>query len=353
MQAQFLAILVVGASGAALAEERPVYQWLLCQQQATGLLGNQEGETFAGVYPNALAAVCFLHEGDIRRAEQVLDFFDRQWPAEFAKGTPGGFHQFWDAASGDVHADTDRWVGDNAWLLIALNYYRHRADRMRYDRLRGEIARWLISLQDEDGGVWSGFNKDGPMRSKSTEANLDCYAALVDHPAAREKIRRWLRDKMWIAEEQRFRMGTTVSESALDCSAWGVAALGREYASTLAYAERTFGRRDVTEVNGRTVWGFADFIDKRRIWWEGTGEMAVAYHVGGQRERAEQVLRELRAAMLSSRQRPGTCGLPCASSDPAWAGATTKIFVPSQAWYLFGVWEFNPMQNHAQGIHTH
>ncbi len=338
-------------SGYQQPSSRTVYAWLIQQQQHTGLLGNEDGDTFSGLYANALAAMCYIHQSDIRRAERVFEFFDQQYVKEFAAATPGGFHQFWDAKSGAVHPDSDRWVGDNAWLLIALNYYYYRVDRMRFNDLRAGLARWLTGLQDADGGVRSGFNKDGPIRAKSTEGNLDCYAALIEYPAARAKVRDWLQKQMWVESEGRFRMGSTVNESALDDTTWALGALGRDYAATLRFAEKTFGRTDT--VRGQAIRGVADFADKQRIWLEGTGEMVVAYQVAGESRMAQDLLAQMQRAMIPSAAHPGTWGLPCFTSNPTWETASTRIFIPAQAWYLFGTWKFNPMRNHAASVHTH
>lgn len=323
--------------------EKAVSEWLVNQQRETGLLGNQEDDDFSGIYPNALAAICFVREGDVHRAEKIFDFYNSRFDTEFAAGTPGGFHQFWNAKTGAVYPDTDRWIGDNAWLLIALNYYQRRVDRHDYSAMRTGIAKWLISLQDADGGVLSGFTKTGPMTHKSTEGNLDCYAALVDYPENRAKVLGWLRTKMWVEQENSFRMGSTVAQPALDGISWGVAALGREYSIMLPVAEERFARVDKAEGSGNEVAGFADFVGKKRVWLEGTGQMAVAYNVAGDRDKAQNVLRQLERAMVRSARFPGALGIPCSTSDPAWAGATQKIFVPSQTWYLFGRWNFNPM----------
>jgi hypothetical protein len=319
-----------------------IYQWLLSQQSQMGILGNQENEYFSGLYTNALATICYIYQGDIERAEKVFSFFNRHLDS-VAKTPPGGFPQFWEANTGQPHLDSDRWIGDNAWLLIALNHYHFITGKDTFEEMRLTIAEWLISLQDTDGGIQSGFNQDGLMYWKSTEGNLDCYAALIDYPQEREKINRFLEEKMWIPSEGRFRMGSTVSESALDCLSWGVAALGSEYSSALQYAETVFLCQQISDATGNTVTGFCDFMARDRIWLEGTGQMVVAYNISGQPDKALQFLQELDKAVMTSSRFPGTVGLPCHTNNPAWTTGSTTIFVPSQAWYLFGAWKFNPM----------
>lgn len=240
-------------------------------------------------------------------------------------------------------------VGDNAWLLIALHYYEQRhagaaGNGKRYAELRNRIADWILELQDEDGGIYSGFQADGtPIGHKSTEANLDCYSALRDRPSVRARIRSWLLKQMWVEDEQRFRMGSTVDETPLDAVSWGVCALGAEFAHLLPYAERSFLRTARMAATGRLVTGFSDFISKNRIWFEGTGQMIVAYRTAGQHEQAARFLKEMESAMIASHLHEGTAGLPCFSNDPEWEDGDRLIFVPSVAWYLLGKWAVNPM----------
>lgn len=320
-----------------------MYQWLVNQQAPTGILGNQEGETFSGLYANAAAAMCFTHQGDFDRSRKLFDFFESHRQSQFASGTPGGFPQFADSKTGQLHEEADRWIGDNAWLLMALNHYAWKTGDKRYDTMRQQIAQWLISLQDPEGGVKAGFNRNGPMLHYSTEGNLDVYAALASYPQQRAKVRHFLMTQMWLEDEGRFKMGSTVHEPALDTCAWGIAALGPELAVGLPYAEKTFLMTDTADATGKQLMGFRDFLNTHRIWLEGTGEMVVAYNVAGKPDIARKYLAQMCHAMVPSKQWPGLVGLPCATSNPPWETGSTLIFVPSQAWYLFGAWNFNPM----------
>ncbi|HAI10649.1 MAG TPA: hypothetical protein DCM28_03025 [Phycisphaerales bacterium] len=338
-----LLVSPVGAAEQSGSIPDKAYQWLVRQQASTGILGNQESETFSGLYANAVAAMCFIHQGDVDLARRMFTFFESHREREFASDTPGGFPQFADAGTGQMLRDADRWIGDNSWLLMALNYYVSKTGDKQFDPMREQLAKWIISLQDPNGGVKAGFNKAGPMLHYSTEGNLDVYAALVNYPKARAKVRTFLLTDMWVEEEKRFKMGSTVNEPALDTCAWAIAALGPELATTLPHAQRTFLTTNKSDVTGLEVTAFRDLLGKERIWLEGTGEMIVAYNVAGQKELARKYLDEMNKAMIPSKQWPGLVGLPCATSDPPWETGSTLIFVPSQAWYLFGAWDFNPM----------
>lgn len=321
--------------------EAAAYRWLLEQQAESGLLGNQEDDALSGVYANAMAAICFVHRGDVARAERIFDVFAAQ--ADEAFEAPGGFHQLWDVRTATPHRDSDRWLGDNAWLLIALNRYRAATGDDRYAPLALQIADWIVSLQDADGGIWSGFSKNGPIRSKSTEANLDCHAALVDQPEARARVRHWLETFAWLPKKQHFRMGSTVDEPALDGASWGIGSLGTAYAPALATAERLFRCTHVAVGAQRSITGFSDRLARDRIWFEGTGQMAVAYRVAGRDAEADFILGEMRKALVPGRVDPATAGLPWYSGKPDWEGGAHRIFTPSQAWYLLAEWKVNPM----------
>lgn len=337
-------LLFTGQATAGDETPEKVYQWLVRQQGDGALLGNQEGDDYSGMYSNALAAICFIHRGDTERAERIFKVFQGYYADSF-KDPPGGFPQFWDARHGSPHGNSDRWIGDNAWLLIALNRYREKTGRTDFDEMRAGIARWLISLQDKDGGVWSGFNAlAAPIESKSTEGNLDSYAALVDFPREQSKIERFLRLVLWQPRTKSFKMGTTSGDPALDCSAWAVAVLGLRYKETLQFAEKTFGRTKVSKATGQPVTGFMDLLFKDRVWLEGTGEMAVAYRAAGNARKAREYVAELEKAVAPSEKFEGTAGIACHTNNPPWPGGDEKIFVPSQCWYLFGAWGVNPMQ---------
>jgi hypothetical protein len=209
--------------------------------------------------------------------------------------------------------------------------------------MRTAIADWLLSFQGPDGGLRSKSNKTGPIGPQSTEGNLDAYAALTDRPEARAKVKGFLIAKMWVPEEKRFRMGSTADASSLDCTSLAICSLGKDFASTLEYAEKQFARVSLAEGSRKRVAAFSDLVDKRRVWLEGSGQMAVAYHVAGRPVKGTNVLNALQNAMVKSSRFRGAMGLPASTEEISQQGASAKIFVPSQCWYLMGVWKLNPM----------
>lgn len=108
---------------------------------ATGLVASRNGECFTTVYKNALAAMAFMHEGNHAAATRILDHFATYLDS---LGTPfKGFPQDWNPCSG-LPANTNNWEGDNAFLLLALNYYDITASQSnRYSELTLELVAWL------------------------------------------------------------------------------------------------------------------------------------------------------------------------------------------------------------------
>lgn len=326
----------------AVAGPDQVYNWIRGQQRASGLVANQQDDAFSGVYVDALAAMAYVHQGDTVAAERIFDKFDA-WRVANWGGTTAtrGFPMAWNADTGVVDTTSDRWIGDNAWLLLALEYHALMTGSADYVDMRAYIRDWLIALKDTDGGVKSGFNSAGAMTHKSTEGNFDCYSALVMRPTDRAQILNWLTTQMYIPTEQRFKTGSTVSTTALDCCSWAVASLGSGYANVLAYGFSEYHKTGVTRDLGGTAAGFGDLPGQQRIWYEGTGQMAVAYQVAGMSADLTRTLNEMEAAVTNLDA--NSSGWPCSSTLPPWTGAASKLFVPSGAWYLYAKWNFNPM----------
>ena len=87
---------------------------------------------------------------DYSRAESIFDFFNNRINSELNNGV-GGFSQFRDR---NGIPNNHRWLGDNAWLLIALNNYKSFTGSSRYNLLSEQIKNWILSLQDSDGGFF-------------------------------------------------------------------------------------------------------------------------------------------------------------------------------------------------------
>ena len=182
------------------------------------------------------------------------------------------------------------------------------------------------------------------MPEKTTQGNAICSAAVADFPEKRDKAKQFLVEQMWVGAEKRFKTGMMNPESSLTPNALAVLALGKEYQDALVYSEQKFLKSVKMDGTGKTVNGFSDLQDKNRVSLEGTAAMAAAYSAVGNDVKAAEYLKALENAMASSKKFAGTAGLAAVTNDPSWTGASEKIYVPSQAWYLFAKWKFNPLE---------
>ena len=143
-------VLFIGTEKPSTVETQ-IFNWFNAQQLPNGLLESVENGNIVSLYDNALAALVFLTKNDIAKAEKIFDFFNSRIESELKKGV-GGFSQLRDRAG---VPNGHRWMGDNAWLLIALNNYKQKTTNTKYDELASALGTWLQALQDTDGGLFS------------------------------------------------------------------------------------------------------------------------------------------------------------------------------------------------------
>jgi hypothetical protein len=135
---------------------------------ATGLVASRPGECFTTVYKNSLAAMAFLHQGNHAAATRIFDHFDTYLANQSSPFR--GFPQDWDPCTGQPLND-NRWEGDNAFLLMALNYYSLTTGQSdRYDNLTIELVAWLS-------------HRSNGCNTIVAEGTANMYAALLPHVA--------------------------------------------------------------------------------------------------------------------------------------------------------------------------
>lgn len=132
----------------------------------TGLVASRSGECFTTVYKNALAAMAFLHQGNHGAAQAIFDRFET-----YRLGLPGSFKGFpkdWNPCTG-LPTNDNRWEGDNAFLLLALNYYLVATNgSVGYKDLTNELVAWLVQRAQV-------------CESIVAEGTANMYAALLPH----------------------------------------------------------------------------------------------------------------------------------------------------------------------------
>jgi cellulose synthase operon protein B len=337
----------------------PVYTWFVNQQMPSGLLPSQEGGRFCFTYDQAMAVFVFTMAGDYERAGKILDFFGE-------KAGKGKFEGFQDMYLADLLTGSGpRAAGPNPWVLLAINYYTEKTGDAKYLPLAKKLAGWIMDLRREDGGISGGYDDSGtPFEWAATEHNLNCYAGLkklsllAKNPGygkASEKIKSFIDKELWNSYEKRLYNGYKDFNFATDVASWGVLALGNAYSPVLdvamnrARCTQLYKERKV-KVDGFDFGGpYKDshYPDLDSVWFEGTGQMVVAFQQAGREKDAVYFLRQLEKCVTPSAKYKGAAGLPYASNPgtPAYGGWTMfsdKLCVSSSAWLLFARERLNP-----------
>ncbi len=359
-------------------EELLVLQYLKCIQDTSSekkqLLPSMEGFQ-AQTFNNALVAMAFILKGEQERAERILDFYmnatdtDNQNPTLqnfYYKGQARGFFQHvairdcyssGGSESANLHkgncnvdaynhlGDADRWMGDMAWLLIAYEYHKTEYKSQKYEKIRNLLRDLLISWYKDvpagGGYVQHGWrNGDRKLHEDHGhhEGNIDCYALfrLLGEDELADKI------KIWLVRELNGRKNLP-----LDLYTWRVLAYGDEV-SLLNIPEYDLRYRKTLTVNGRKVTGFyhSPDIETDNIWLDGTGHIACAFIVYGDKYRGYFYANQL-DALLIDREINGvkTRAFPYTANSQGgfeWVDFD-KGFVSVCAWYIFSKNSFNPM----------
>lgn len=327
-----------------------VYSWLTNMQQANGLLLSSEGGKLVSLYDNALAAMAFTSYGDFGKAEKIFDFFTGRIESELLK-SPGGFGQMRTTDGIPVDNSPHRWLGDNAWLLIALNNYHHAAQNTKYQSLETALTNWITSLQDADGGLWGGYAANGTRISKIAEGNIDAFNAVPGYTSFHQKLLAYLKNVRW---DQTDKLLIAWAENlkykyALDLQSWGYCTFEDFPTDVLSKASR-FKTTQTSTITKKPISGYCFDEDRDVVWLEGTGQMAVAFIKAKREKEAQMYLQEMKKNLIKSTSFPGSYALPYSAnfgtsygSDALWTGVNTNSAVSSTVWYLFGMLRFDPL----------
>ena len=327
-------------------DEISVYNWVEQMQLQNGLMESAENTDFVSLYDNALAAMTFLVSGDLKKAEKIFDYFNARIDIELEYGT-GGFYQFRDN-NGDNRRT--RWLGDNAWLLIALNNYKSITANEKYDHLRQKLEGWIRSLQDVDGGLWGGYREDGTQFHKITEGILIAFEAVEGYDDFHRGILNFLKAERWNSADKLLIAWPENQQYyySLDLLPLAYLIFDEFPGATLDKAHR-FHTEQVATVTAANVVGYSFDADRDVIWLEGTAQMGLAFHKAGQYDLQDKLLDNLDKMAISNENDNNIIGLPYASNQGScygavqlWDHADKKAALSSSSWYLFNKKEFNP-----------
>ncbi|MBV8886395.1 MAG: hypothetical protein JO235_20705 [Chroococcidiopsidaceae cyanobacterium CP_BM_RX_35] len=287
----------------------------------------------AFTYDNAVSALAFIAAGDHQRAKQIVDTLvyaqnhDRFFHDGRVRNAYRGGRLV--SPSGDVllpgryDDQAKRWVeqesqisthtGNVAWAMLALLGYYETYGGNPYLVAAKKMGEWIEqNCHAANSGYIGGFSgwepKPNPITYKSTEHNIDLYAAfkrlyLITGDRVWQERANYAKQfvqSMWDQTEGKFWTGTQADgETAyknvvpLDVQAWAVLAFreeGKPYQQALKYAEK----------HHKVDQGFTFNHDGDGIWYEGTAQMAVAYQRTGQSQKSKTLISTLKAGQDKS-----------------------------------------------------
>lgn len=331
-----------------LTEYIKITNWVSQMQGSNGLLKSSEVVDFVSLYDNALAAIWFTSQGKIKNTERILDYFESKIELELLNNQ-GGFYQLRDSKGNNGRRT---WMGDNAWLLIAINYYHQISGNRKYDYMADQLELWLLSLQDIDGGLWGGFNEDGRQIPKVTEGIITAFNAVRGYSDFHKNILAYIKKERWLKNEQILVAWPENPKylNALDLHSLGFMIFKNFPETTLNKADMYLNTQVLT-TNNKPITGYSFDEDKDVIWLEGTAQMAVAFQMGGYESDADTLLTELEKTFIDSTTLSESKGIPYSSNqgtnfgnNPLWEHADSTPALSSTIWYLFAKSNFNPLE---------
>lgn len=205
-------------------------QWLTTHRNRfTGLVMSFEGDPalrdWAFSYDQSLVAQVFFISKEKEKAAQILSFY-----RDKAARRNGGFVNAYNVVTGTPSEEAVH-LGPNIWIGIAAARYTEKTGDRAYLGLAEDVARWVMSLKDREGGI-----RGGPdVAWYSTEHNLDAYAlfrmlyTLTGKEVYRTQMAgtlKWIKDNTYSSQEGRLTRGKGDSTIATDTLAWAIAAIG-------------------------------------------------------------------------------------------------------------------------------
>ncbi len=318
------------------------YNWLKAQQKPTGLVESFEnGGTAANlavVYDQAVAAEAFLVMGDVPRARQVLTVL------RGLQKPDGGWYNIYncnDLSTIEWHRD----VGPAAWVALAVAKYEiQTGDTLTYHDMGVRATTFAFGFQQSDGGVNGGWEAETTgvwyHTWGSTEHNEDVYAAALYYGFTTKaaQIRSFLDTVAWDSSNSRFFGGRADTRDPMDVNAWGVSALGatgaHPYSAALDYVlahhRNTQGGIDAFDFNS----------DKNDIWFEGTGQMVVAFKEVGRSSEASYYF----AQLLKGQKANGGVPYSLLGTNNGYWTMSAANAVSSAGWLIFADAGFNPLK---------
>lgn len=332
--------MLLAGQGAAVtgypAASDKAYTWLKSRMVATGLVDSlQDPRDICYTYDQAVASIAFLVKGDTPNARKVLDalkgmqYADGSWNTAYYCKTKG------------VQEST-KHVGPVLWVAMAVAHYEKKTgDTTTYRSMATKAVNWSLQFQQADGGINLGVDYNGSvLPNASTEHNEDAYVTLryFGYATDAAEVKSFLDNVVWAGDH--WIGGRNDMRDPLDVNSWGVSALGasgtRNYQTSLDYVMGH--HRSAISSKGVSYDAFDFNSDKNDIWFEGTGQMVVAFELVGRGADADYFMGQL----VKGQQTDGGVPYSLLGTDNGYWRMSTAKAVSSTGWLIFAEARFNP-----------
>ena len=328
-----------------------------------------QGDPYASTYDNTIVAMAFILKGEPKRAEKILDFYanatnrdnnvilrqnffcnnctvpNSTFPNASENYNARGFFQH-TVVPNDCNKtynapdNSDRWMGDMCWLMLAYRYYDKMYPSQRYDEVEKDLLDLLLKFnKSTEVGCYiqnGWIDGDTKLHEKDghPEGNIDAYAAmkLYNESEIANCISEWLDNRL------DFRAVTS-----LDLFTWRVLS-GEANGSLLSYPDEELRFQRTLDFQGKKVRGVASDAegnDSKSIWVDGVGHLSCAFYEAGDWGKGNFYANQMDSYLIND----------TVDGKQYWAlpyrimqdGHETGA-ISCAAWYIFAKNQFNPMK---------
>ena len=135
---------------------------------------------------------------------------------------------------------------------------------------------------------------------------------------------------------------------ALDLHPWSYLIFTDYPISSLTTADR-YVTTQISTVTGQEITGYCFDEDLDNVWFEGTGQMTLAFDFANMTMERDFYLSEMEKNLIESVEFTGSSGFPYTSNlgthyggDTLWDTSDKEIAISGCAWYIFTKRSFNP-----------
>lgn len=331
------------ATASATTASTNAHNWLKARMVATGLVDSyQDSRDICYTYDQGVAAIAFQAKGDAVNARRVLDALKSMQYAD------GSWNTAYYCSSKSVQ-ESQKHVGPVLWVAMAAAYYEKKTGDTQYRAMGVKAMQWSLQFQQADGGLNGGLDFDGtPLTWASTEHNQDAYSVFnsFGYTTDAAKAKAFLDNTVWDASKLRWYGGRNDARDPMDVNSWGVAALGvtgtRDYGKSLDYvmANHRSTQSQRTGATTVTVDAFDFNSDRNDIWFEGTGQMIVAFKIAGRTADADFFT----AQLLKGQQSDGGVQYSLKGTNNGYWTMSKLKSVAATGWLIFAIDGVNPFQ---------